>query len=41
MEGMAIRINTKAGVNVQILSISWFSSNKLLKNLEETAAIET
>lgn len=40
MEGMAIMISTMAGVNVQILSISCLSRRRLLKNLDETAAIE-
>lgn len=34
-------ISTSAGVSVQILSISWFSKSRLLKNFEETAAMDT
>jgi len=41
IEGMAMTISTRAGVNVQILSISWFSRRRLLKNCEEMVTIDT
>lgn len=41
MEGIAMMISTRAGVSVQILSISWFSRSRLLKNFEEMATIDT